>query len=144
MCSILIVDDEPSVLFGIKSFMANSGFNVEFASDLVGAKDILDRETVDVMITDLNLEGERRGDGFLLLKYAKKSYPHTVVIVMTGYGGHGTETAAIQMGADAYIEKPVDLDFLAKTVKILAYGKSRLSSREKVGAFSLKRSTDWR
>src|SRR5947207_12409891 len=80
--AILIVDDEKHTREGLRASLEDS-FEVYIAADIGGALSVLERETVDLMLTDLRLGGE---DGMTLVNKAL-ALPHPpVVIMMTAYG----------------------------------------------------------
>jgi DNA-binding NtrC family response regulator len=52
-----------------------------------------------------------------VLRQVKKDHPATEVIILTGHGSKTEEKLANELGAFAYLHKPVDIDVLAKTMK---------------------------
>src|SRR5213595_874301 len=80
--TILIVDDEKHTREGLRTSLEDS-FEVYIAADIGGALSVLERETVDLVLTDLRLGGE---DGMTLVEKAL-AFPHPpIVIMMTAYG----------------------------------------------------------
>jgi DNA-binding NtrC family response regulator len=57
-----------------------------------------------------------------VLRKVKKERPHVEVIILTGHGSEKDKTLAMELGAFAYLEKPVDIEVLSKTMKD-AYNK---------------------
>jgi YesN/AraC family two-component response regulator len=76
-------------------------------------------EEPEVMVLDLKMPGI---DGLEVLKRVKAEHPNVEVIVLTGHGSKEVEKTCLEMGACAYLEKPVDMDALTKAMKE-AYGK---------------------
>jgi DNA-binding NtrC family response regulator len=68
----------------------------------------------EVMIIDLKMPGI---DGMEILKQVKTTHPQIEVIVLTGHGSEADRQRCIQMGAFAYMQKPVDIDELSDTLK---------------------------
>jgi DNA-binding response OmpR family regulator len=68
----------------------------------------------DVMVLDLKMPGI---DGLEVLRRVKQKHPDTEVIILTGHGSDAEETLAAELGAFAYLRKPVDIDILTDTMK---------------------------
>src|SRR5947208_15998518 len=80
--TVLIVDDEKHTRDGLRSLLEND-YDVYVAPDIAGAIDVLDREQIDVLLTDLRLGSE---DGMTLIDRALKMPRPPVCIMMTAYG----------------------------------------------------------
>jgi CheY-like chemotaxis protein len=109
MKKILIVDDEPAVLFALSEALVDRRRGVKVASAANGSEAvaILESEKVDLVVTDLRMP---EMDGFELLAWLRRGFPHLPVIVMTGFA---TETAArLGEGALDVLEKPFDVALL--------------------------------
>jgi DNA-binding response OmpR family regulator len=100
---ILVVDDEEMLRKLLFRILDKEGYNVLLASSGKEALDILCRERVDIIVTDVKMP---EMDGFELLKKVKDRYPQTGVIVMTAFGDAYTVRDALLLGADEYITKP--------------------------------------
>lgn len=109
--SLLIVDDEPI----IRDLCARAlkGFQVLQASDGQEAADLLKKEIVDVVLTDVMMP---RLNGLDLLKRIKEETPDQTVILMTGYTEKEVILQALKAGADDFISKPLNLLQLRTTV----------------------------
>ncbi len=103
--TILIVDDERHTREGIKAALEPK-FSVLLAESAAPALEILARDSVDVMLTDMRMPGE---DGLKLVKRAVAMPRPPVCILMTAYGTFETGAEAIKLGAYDVIAKPVDL-----------------------------------
>ncbi|MEW6113029.1 MAG: response regulator, partial [Thermodesulfobacteriota bacterium] len=68
----------------------------------------------DVMVLDLKMPGI---DGMEVLKRVRKAYPQVQVIILTGHGSEKDEAEARRLGAFAYLQKPVDIEKLIRTLK---------------------------
>jgi DNA-binding response OmpR family regulator len=100
---ILVVDDEEMLRKLLFKILDKEGYNVLLASSGREALDILSRERVDLIVTDVKMP---EMDGFELLKKVKEKYPRIGVIVMTAFGDAYTVRDALLLGADEYITKP--------------------------------------
>ena len=80
--TLLIVDDEKNTREGLRASLEES-FEVYIAADIGGALSVLERETVDLVLTDLRLGGE---DGMTLIDKVLARPERPIVIMMTAYG----------------------------------------------------------
>ena len=101
---ILVVDDDRIILDSLAEFLRVEGYGTETAASLKSALQVMERQPVDLIISDLNMPG---GNGFELLHVVRKRYPETVLIMMTGYGTIESAVEAIKMGAFDYLTKPI-------------------------------------
>ena len=99
--TLLIVDDEKSTRDGLRTALEEK-FDVYAAPDAAGAWQLLEKEPVDVLLTDLRMAGE---DGMALIRKAKALPKPPVCILMTAYGSEDLAVEAMKQGADDYISK---------------------------------------
>ncbi len=119
--TILIVDDDASLLELCKNFLEDQGFNVLTAPDGKEALDILRKCPVDVVLCDINMPNL---DGMTLLKTIKEENIDTDFLVMSGVGTVQTAVQIIKMGAIDYISKPFYLpELLVKVKRVLEHRK---------------------
>src|SRR5256714_1499058 len=104
--TILIVDDEKHTRDGLRRLLEDE-YDTYVAEDIRGAMDVLEREPIDVMITDLRLGGD---DGMALIERALKLPHPPICIMMTAYGTVDTAVEAMKRGAYDFVTKPVNLD----------------------------------
>ncbi len=104
--TILIVDDEKHTRDGLRRLLEDE-YDVYVAEDIGGAMSVLERETVDLLLTDLRLAGE---DGMQLIERALKMPHPPVCIMMTAYGSVDTAVEAMKRGAYDFVTKPLNLD----------------------------------
>ena len=114
MASLLIADDEKNILSGLKMAFEDEGYTVITAADGNEAWDKLQKNIVDLVITDLRMPGM---DGYELLRRISASYPALPVIVLTGHGTIETAVETMRDGAVDFFTKPVDIDKLMLVVK---------------------------
>jgi two-component system response regulator PilR (NtrC family) len=102
---ILIVDDEQSMREWMRILFQRDGFQVSVADDGFAARELLSREYVDVVLTDIRMP---RMDGIELLKNAREIAPDTIVCMMTAHFTRDSEEwrRAREGGASALFEKP--------------------------------------
>jgi DNA-binding NtrC family response regulator len=104
--TVLIVDDEKHTRDGLRSLLEHD-YDVYVADDVVGAMDVLEREQVDVLLTDLRLGAE---DGMALIDRALKISRPPICIMMTAYGSVDVAVQAMKRGAYDFVTKPLNLD----------------------------------
>jgi two-component system response regulator AtoC len=104
--TILIVDDEKHTRDGLRSLLEDD-YDVYVAEDIRGALDVLEREQVDLLLTDLRLGNE---NGMTLIERALKMPHPPICIMMTAYGSVDTAVEAMKRGAYDFVTKPLNLD----------------------------------
>ena len=104
--TILIVDDEKHTRDGLRRLLEDE-YDTYVAEDIRGAMDVLEREQIDLMITDLRLGGD---DGMVLIERALKLPHPPICIMMTAYGSVDTAVDAMKRGAYDFVTKPLNLD----------------------------------
>lgn len=102
--TVLFVDDEINVLSSLKRGLIEEDYNCVFAESARGALDIMEKEEISVIVTDMRMPGM---DGLSLLRIVKEKYPNTVRVVLSGYTQLQQILLAINQG-DIYkfITKP--------------------------------------
>lgn len=113
MPTLLVIDDEPSILHFFRRAFADSAWSLETAS---AAKEGLEKVAAlqpDVVVLDINL-----GDasGLELYRRIKEIDTRIPVIFITGQGTTATAIEAMQLGAFEYLLKPLELDELTELV----------------------------
>lgn len=124
---ILVVDDEEVVLSSCRRILTKAGYEVTLAQNPRGAMVSIERESYDVVITDLVMP---EVGGMDILKAVKKTSPETEVIIITGYGTIRNAVEAMSLGARDYISKPfTPKELNASVEKALEERKLVLSAR---------------
>ena len=116
---ILIADDEQSMREWMRLLFQRDGFEVLTAEDGVSARDMIAREYVDVVLTDIRMP---RLDGVSLLKSIRESAPDVIVTMMTAHWSQDSEdwAEAQSRGAEALFEKPFrDVNIVTMQVRQL-------------------------
>lgn len=104
---ILIVDDEPAILFAYRKLIEREGMGVDICECLADAIMHVKARHYLAVIADMRLAGTDNMDGLEVLRFVRKERPDTKVILATGYGNSNIEQAALALGASHYFEKPV-------------------------------------
>ncbi len=101
--TVLVVDDERGIRDTLEKSLKKENYRVLLAESGREGLDILNRDAVNVVLTDLKMPGI---DGLTFLKAVKQIHPEVEVVVMTGYGTIDTAVEAIKEGAYDFIQKP--------------------------------------
>src|SRR4051794_6086083 len=133
--TILIVDDEKHTRDGLRRLLEDE-YDVYVAAEIAGAMDVLEREQVDVLLTDLRLGGD---DGMQLIERALKLSRPPICIMMTAYGSVDTAVEAMKRGAYDFVTKPLNLDKVEMLIA-RALGSRRLEQENR----SLRKQVDER
>ena len=104
---VLVVDDEKSMRDLLSITLEKEGYDVQTAAGGEPAIEMLHRDPVDVVITDLRMP---KVDGLQVLRAAKEISPDTTVIVITAVASTETAVEAMKLGAYDYLTKPFKLD----------------------------------
>ncbi len=128
---ILVVDDEEYIRDLVSKSLSKFGYLVDTADNYDSAVERLANTSYDIVITDKNMPGTNGGadNGIRLLKYVKKHFPSTEVIIMTGYASIETAIEAMKSGAFDYITKPFMLDDLKEKVTRVIEYRSFINSK---------------
>lgn len=105
--SVLIVDDEPSIVQSLKGLLSDEGFEVLTAPNGYEALKVIDNDSPDLVLLDIWMPGI---DGIETLKEIKANNPYIQVIIITGHGNVETAVKATKLGAFDLIEKPLSID----------------------------------
>lgn len=120
---IVVVDDEPEIRVMLKEYLGHAGFRVSDADGGERLRAIIAEEDVDLVILDVNMPGE---DGFTLAKFLRGERRDLAIVMLTAAGDVLDRVVGLEMGADDYIAKPVDLrELLARIRAVLRRSTSR-------------------
>jgi two-component system, NtrC family, response regulator PilR len=103
--SILVVDDDVSLLQSLKEILEAENYAVTTAADGEQGLHLIKEHTFDLVLSDLALPGL---DGMELLKYLRREQPACPCIIITGFGSITNAVTAMRQGAYDYFTKPVD------------------------------------
>jgi DNA-binding NtrC family response regulator len=132
---ILVIDDEEEMLENYRRLLSARGWECQTFPDARRALEWLDKESCDLIITDLRMPDF---DGVDVVKQARSRDPSALVIMVTAYASVESAVAAVKAGAYDYLAKPFTADQLALLVE-RALQERRLR-RENV---MLKRQLGW-
>src|SRR3712207_2119015 len=101
----LIVDDEPTVASALSLAAGDAAWEVETAHSAEEALRLLTTRKFDAILVDKNLPGMT---GVELIRRARELHRAAAIVMMTGYASPESASETLNLGVDAYIEKPFD------------------------------------
>jgi DNA-binding NtrC family response regulator len=132
--SVLLVDDEPGVLFTLSEVLTERGHRVVTARS--GSEGLTKLDDADAVLTDLSMPGM---DGLELMAQIVQRDPTLPVILLTAHGSERVAVAAMKQGAYHYLAKPFDIDEVAVVIeraleaRRLRVDNRRLSAEQSLG-----------
>lgn len=111
--SVLVVEDDSAVAAFCRDTLVEAGHRVSVASSASHALEVLEREEIDVVLSDVRMPGM---DGTALLRSLKATGHSCDVVLMTGYGTVDSAVDAVKLGAYDYILKPFSPERLQTTI----------------------------
>ena len=125
---LLLVDDEREFVQTLSERLLMRDVGSAVAYDGESALNMIDEEDPEVMILDLKMPGI---DGIEVLRQVKQNRPEIEVIILTGHGSEEDRKVCMQLGAFAYLQKPVDIDVLSETLKS---AKEKMKQNKEAGS----------
>ena len=122
---VLIIDDEPELRNLIRRLLELEGFSIFTADTSAGALEILHKNEIDIVVSDVRLPDK---SGLELLPIIKKQFPSIEIIILTAYGRIEDGVNAIKEGAFDYIVKGDEDNKLILVVKN-AHEKVKMANR---------------
>lgn len=113
LARLMVVEDDSALARALCDTLELSDYSVIHATDGEQALAMLDREQVDLVLTDVQM---RPMDGHTLLRHLRSRYHDLPVLVMTAYGTVEKAVEAMKLGAVDYLAKPFDVDDLQEKV----------------------------
>lgn len=111
---VLLVDDEREFVQTLSERLLMRDMGSAVAYDGESALSLIKEDEPEVMILDLKMPGI---DGIEVLRRVKETNPEIEVIILTGHGSEADKKVCMELGAFAYLHKPVDIDVLSETLR---------------------------
>jgi DNA-binding NtrC family response regulator len=112
MSTVLLVDDEPGVLFTLSEVLTDRGHKVITARS--GTEALTKLEDAEAVVTDLSMPGM---DGLELMGHVTSRDPTLPILLLTAHGSERVAVAAMKQGAYDYLTKPFDIDEVAVVIE---------------------------
>ena len=132
---VLLVDDEEEFLETLVKRLELRGLKVTGVTRGADAVQLADKQNFDAIVIDLAMPGM---DGLETLKRIKKTHPDAEIIMLSGQGTVKTSIEAMKLGAEDFLEKPVDMQELLtkidemKNKRILVLEKQSMEEIEQI------------
>ena len=111
---ILIIDDDEEMRSVIKDFIEEEGYEADCVEKGTYAFGKLLNEPFDLIITDIRMPGF---SGLDILPNLRKLSPDVTIVVITAFGSEEVFCKALERGANAYLEKPIQLGKLSALIQ---------------------------
>ncbi len=118
---ILVVDDEPVLRSNVARFLKRRSLDVDEAPDGETALALLEKREYTLLITDLRMPGI---DGIELLRVLSERWPETLALIVTAHASVDSAVAALRLGAQDYVLKPLVLADVGRKVDNLLRSRS--------------------
>jgi len=112
--SILFVDDDDELREIVKMQLAEEGYDVDEAVDGLVAMEKLQQRAYDLVLLDITMPVKT---GLDVLSFVKEQSMKCHVIMLTGVVGLSMAIDSLNLGADDYITKPYNMDYLLSSIK---------------------------
>ncbi len=133
--TLLFIDDEANILSALKRLFQPLGYNILTANNGAEALALLEKETVDLVISDMRMP---QMTGAELLEQMRSKWPDVVRILLTGYSDMTSTIAAINRGEIyRYISKPWDDNDIVLIVRDALERKRLLADKKRLEALTL-------
>jgi len=132
--SILIVDDDKTILKSLKDILQLEGYIVDTAENGRGAIEKSEAQFYNLALLDIKLPDM---EGTKLLTKMHRTTPQMMKIMVTGHASLENAVESLNLGADAYIMKPVNPENLLKVVE------EKLKEQEEAEKMTQEKVTEW-
>lgn len=126
---VLLVDDEVEFVQTLSERLQSRNLEASVAYGGEEALSYIETDEPEVMVLDLKMPGI---DGIEVLRRVRSDHPEIKVVILTGHGSDKEKQLALDLGAFAYLRKPVDIDTLAQVMKD-AYRQAREDRQRRTG-----------
>ncbi len=113
---LLVVDDEPAILFALADYLSRSGYAVDRARSRAEAEGLLAADSYDLVVVDLRLGVSEPRGGLAVLSRLRERQPRTRAILLTAYGSAEVEAELAAFPSVRLLSKPQPLACLAEEV----------------------------
>jgi two-component system KDP operon response regulator KdpE len=126
---VLVVDDEPQIVRGLRVVLRNAGFQVDSAGTKEEALDALSHRPPDAVLLDLVLPD---GSGVDVCRQVRE-WSHVPIVVVSAVGDEREKVRALDAGADDYVTKPFGSQELAARLRAVLRRVSDTGSEPAIG-----------
>jgi YesN/AraC family two-component response regulator len=113
--TILLVDDDEIVRFGLAELLEDKGYDVTTAGSVSEALKLITVESYDVLLSDLHMPG--KGDGLTVVSAMRHANPKAVTILLSAFPEMDAAAQAILLQADQILVKPMNIPALIEAIE---------------------------
>lgn len=113
---LLLVDDEPAILIGLRNYFTARGWVVDCALEVEEARALLGHNSYDALIADLRLTPAHGAEGLDIISFARRCSPATRLVLLTAHSSPIVAAEAQRRGAHRVLDKPLSLPDLERAV----------------------------
>jgi two-component system response regulator YesN len=139
MFKLVIVDDEPTVRFGLRTYFDWNAYGIEIADeadDGDAGLDVIERVKPDLVLTDVRMPTM---DGIEMANIVRTRMPHVKIVFVSGHDDADYLKSALQVKAVDYIFKPVNMQELAAVIeRVIGVLQAEERERELIGSMQVK------
>ncbi len=117
---LLIVEDDPEMRDLLRKVLEKEAYLISLAADGHEAIDLLSRDRFDLVVTDMLMPHD---GGLELLETLRSTQPHLPVIIITAFGDWQSYSRALELGAVAFISKPLKMAELTAAIHAALAGR---------------------
>lgn len=111
---ILIVDDDDALMKQLVERLCHVGFDASGVTDPHEVKQVIARDAIDLVLTDVEMPGLRGPD---LLSWLHQAHPSVLCVVMTAFGSIELAVQCVQAGASDFLAKPFPFELLRRAIE---------------------------
>ncbi|NLR33320.1 response regulator [Aeromonas hydrophila] len=122
---IILADDHPLILTGIRSLIDQITPHCEVIAEAYQVSDLLNllqQHHCDLLITDFSMPGDTRSDGMVMIQQLRRDYPNLPIIVLTQIQNSAILQSLIQVGVNGLILKKSVINELADAIRQILLG----------------------
>lgn len=131
---IILADDHPLILTGIRSLIAHNQPGCEIVAEAHQVSELLStlqQHSCDLLITDFSMPGDERSDGLTMIQQLKRDYPTLPIIVLTQIHNAGILQSLIQLGVSGVLLKKAVISELSDAIRQILSGHSYIGGSVK-------------
>jgi two-component system capsular synthesis response regulator RcsB len=131
---IILADDHPLILIGIRSLIAHNQPGCEVVAEAHQVSELLNtlqQHSCDLLITDFSMPGDERSDGLTMIQQLKRDYPSLPILVLTQIHNAGILQSLIQLGVSGVLLKKAVISELSDAIRQILSGHGYIGSSVK-------------
>ena len=114
MAKILIIEDEPGIVYLLKQIIMGMGHEVRTAMDGTNGYSTATRESLDLILSDLYMPGSP--SGMELIRKLRKANPQCPIIVVSGHPSRECVSECEALGVTDFLTKPFEMAFVRSVI----------------------------